>query len=944
MVTKVELLSLIAPGAQVVVRDEEWLVSAVEHTAADGLRVRATGVSELVRGSEAVFLTNLDDVQPLRPEDTRLVLDPTPGFRRSRLFLEAMIRKTPVPGGEPKLALANAHLLNELEYQKRPAVKALEALRPRLLIADAVGLGKTLEVGMILAELIRRGRGERILVVTPRHILEQFQHELWTRFAIPLVRLDSEGIQRVRQKIPTSRNPFAYYKRAIISIDTLKSVGRYRHHLEKQSWDAVVIDECHNLMNRGTLNNQLARVLSPQTDALILTSATPHSGDPESFAELISLLDPTAIADKKNYTGDDIKHLYVRRHKANAEVAAEVGSDWAERKAPMTLTIEASPEEEAVFDELDRAWLHPEGRAPTSSGDSLFPWTLFKAFLSSHEALAQTIENRRKTLARGDAGRDADARAKEENALVRLAHLNDKIDDRSNSKLRALVEQLKSIGVGPTSPTRVVVFSERIKTLDWLASTIPHLLGLDRTKHVRVLHGGMVDVKQHQIIEEFGLADNHVRLLFTGDMASEGVNLHRQCHHLVHFDLPWSLITLEQRNGRIDRYGQRHSPEIRALVLTPRTAHLTGEVRVLAKLLQREHHAHRALGDAASLMEVHAADREEDSIMKLLRDARDLERGFEELVPETPRQSFSLAMLLAGATTTDVVQTLDTPTLFDDDEAFVEEALREAFVDPDHELGLTREPENRLIVLTPPPDLLRRLDVLPQSYLAEQKAGERLKLTFDRQLAAHMLDRAHASKESMWPTVGFVSPLHPVIDWLVDKVLVGLPRNTAPVIEADVSTPVFLVQGVLSNRRGQAQIVEWMAISQPDDRFVVEDLTAVLHRAGVRPGMSNRQSNIDIAALSDQISEVLSEARDHLAGVREARADQVGAQLRSHQRRLHKWRNESDAQLNLMLPGPRSARQREVERIGRQTEDLIESLRTSPDPLVRLVGVLARGA
>ncbi len=98
-----------------------------------------------------------------------------------------------------------------------------ENLRPRILLADAVGLGKTLEIGMILAELVRRGRGERILVVTPRHVLEQMQYELWTRFALPFVRLDSAGIQRVRQKLPATRNPFTYFKRAIISIDTLKT-------------------------------------------------------------------------------------------------------------------------------------------------------------------------------------------------------------------------------------------------------------------------------------------------------------------------------------------------------------------------------------------------------------------------------------------------------------------------------------------------------------------------------------------------------------------------------------------------------------------------------------------------------------------------------------------------------------------------------------------------
>jgi hypothetical protein len=196
--TSASALPLIAAGAQVVVRDEEWLVRSTQHTPADGLLVRCLG---LVRDTEAMFLTNLDRIEPMRPEDTVLVVDDSPQFRRSRLYLEAMLRKTPIPATDTGLAVADRQLLNPLEYQRRAARKALTGLRPRLLIADAVGLGKTLEVGLILSELIRRGRGDKILVVTPRHILEQFQHELWTRFAIPLVRLDSEGIQRVRRKL-----------------------------------------------------------------------------------------------------------------------------------------------------------------------------------------------------------------------------------------------------------------------------------------------------------------------------------------------------------------------------------------------------------------------------------------------------------------------------------------------------------------------------------------------------------------------------------------------------------------------------------------------------------------------------------------------------------------------------------------------------------------------
>src|SRR5699024_5899581 len=146
--------------------------------------------------------------------------------------------------------VANGRLIDAKEYQQTPVRKILapQNLRPRILLADAVGLAKTIEIGLILAELIKRGRGDRILIVTPKHVLEQMQHEMWTKFALPFVRLDSDGIAAIRRSLPATRNPFTYYKRAIISIDTLKS-DRYLAHLRKHRWDAVVIDESHNVTN-----------------------------------------------------------------------------------------------------------------------------------------------------------------------------------------------------------------------------------------------------------------------------------------------------------------------------------------------------------------------------------------------------------------------------------------------------------------------------------------------------------------------------------------------------------------------------------------------------------------------------------------------------------------------------------------------------------------------
>ena len=348
---------------------------------------------------------------------------------------------TPIPLADRQLTVSTEALATQLAYQQSAVLNAFEPdnLRPRILLADAVGLGKTLEIGMILAELARRGRAESILIVSPRHVLEQMQHELWTRFALPFVRLDSIGVQRVKQVLPATGNPFTYFNRVIISIDTLKQ-GRFASDLRQHRWDAVVIDESHNITNSETQNNRLARTLAPNSDALISPPPSRTTVARESFAEMVRLLEPTAVDRSGGLITDEVDRLVVRRHRQSPEGAQAVGSDWAERREPQHFLVSPSPAEDAVARELDEVWLHPEGRVapPSGSGASLFPRTLAKAFLSSPAALEQTIAERLATV-------DGSVRRPEVAALERLAELNRAcLNDRGGSMALSRREPTKT--------------------------------------------------------------------------------------------------------------------------------------------------------------------------------------------------------------------------------------------------------------------------------------------------------------------------------------------------------------------------------------------------------------------------------------------------------------------------------------------------------------------
>ncbi len=898
----------VAPGSIVVVRDEEWLVTSAEQ-GADGWLVRVRGLSELVAETTAAFYSSLDTIEVQDPKEAKVVADGSSGYRDSRLWLEALIRKTPVPYGDQALTVSTHMLADNLGYQRAAVTKALDPqhIRPRILIADAVGLGKTLEIGMILSELVRRGRGERILVVTPKHVLEQMQHELWCRFALPFVRLDSTGIQKVRQKLPATRNPFTYFKRAIISIDTLKS-PRYKAHLERQQWDAVVIDESHNLTNAGTQNNELARVLAPNTEALILASATPHNGKEESFAELLRLLDPTVVHADGSFTKQDVESLLIRRHRHSPDVAAEVGSDWAERAEPVHLLVTPSAAEDAVAAELSQTWLHPANGSSPYSGDTkaLFPWTLAKAFLSSPAALAESIKQRRNKL-----DHDDPRQRTELTALAALDDLNAEALAEQSGKFAALVKRLKQIGVGKQSETRAVVFAERIATLNWLRTHLPKELGL-KDENVAMLHGGLSDVEQQELVDSFKLETSPIRVLVTGDVASEGVNLHAQCHHLIHYDIPWSLIRIEQRNGRIDRYGQKHPPVISSLILEPSDPEFSGDLRVLSRLLERENQAHSTLGDVASLMGKHSVTEEENAIRDVLakgtelddavRDAGDVAAGddldafFAQLdeidetatpLPPSPRQS-----------------------LYPDDLTFVNEALHAAFHDKPHAppehggIGWTINAPHGIAELVPPPDLRQRLAQLPQNYLQHGRVLERLKLATNPAVGTAQLRLAREGKgvnNTTWPEAHYLGPLHPVLDWAGDRALTALGRNQVFVIRGDVDAPTVLLMGTLTNKRGQliSRVFSTAAFPNPANTAFclvepLEDIGFLSTQTGLKPGSSNPGPVAEPQRYQALIPVAVEHARREMRWVLDAQEQATTERLAQWRQRAQRWHTDAE--------------------------------------------------
>jgi superfamily II DNA or RNA helicase len=982
--------AVLAPGARIECRSAEWLVRSLGRSSDGQQVVDVVGVSPFLREKEARFLVEVEraagSFKVLQPEDTDLVCDPSPRYRDSLLFIEAHLRRS-VPT-DASLVVGHRAAMDALPYQLVPAAKALAMPRQRLLIADAVGLGKTLECGILCSELIRRGRGRRLLVVTSKSMLVQFQKEFWTRFSIPLVRLDSVGIQRIREQIPGNQNPFHYFDKTIVSVDTLKNDREYRVYLDNASWDIIVIDECQNVAERarGAMRSQRSRLaerLATRSETLILLSATPHDGKPESFASLMTMLDPTAIADPSHYSKEDIRDLYVRRFRK--DVIADLRNSVKERDSADVECV-ASEREEQVFAELKDLKL-PDSDGKAKAGQ-LFKTTLAKSLLSSPMAALETVRNRLKRLeaTTSTAGSPASA---DRAALQGLEPLLAAITPADFSKYQRLLQVIRDdwSWSGKDPSDRIVLFTGRRETQRFLVEHLAADLGLPKGAVVG-LDGAMPDVEQTRVVEQFAQEKEAVRILVATEVASEGLNLHYLSHRLVHVDIPWSLMTLQQRNGRIDRYGQPRQPLIRYLLNSSRSEGMGDAEKVVRLLREKDRQAQLNIGDPAVFLGVYDAAAEEELISRAYEDGSlDHLNQKMEANAKPQRQASSgdqlfeeLFGISADAAESGgngggddpapaenpnplVAQTRQPFSLFPSLWGYVDTAL-DAVAQQMERRGETLDlrvfPEQQRLEITPPSDLQRRYDRYPREL--QPPRGQRLALSTEPAALQRALEQSRRQDNSR-PELEYLWDLHPLVDWLADRGQISFPRHHAPVLQLsdglEAGAVVMVFQGTIPNQKGVPVVQEWVAVRFAGTGLkvvAVEPFEAVATRLqlGSRD-LANISGEKPPAHLSSQLRYAVEQANTYLRDCGEQWTARVQPELEAQRERLRRLRGRQVEQLELSLAANQrpqqikeKLRQEKQKAIDARFEDherfVSQVMTIDPTPYLKLVAVLHREA
>lgn len=606
------------PGSMIRLRGREWIVMPSQDS--DLLIVKPLGGTEAeITGIYLPLRTPGDHIHPAALE--------MPGikdlgdFGAARLLFDAS--RLAFRHASGPFRSIGKYSFRPRAYQMVPLIMALKHADPvRLLIADDVGIGKTIEALMIAKEMVERGAINRFAVVCLPHLCEQWQMELRDKFGIEAVIVRTSTANALERKIYGDGSIFRNYDFQVISIDYIKTDDRRTKFLQDAP-DLIIVDEAHTCARpAGAAVSQQQRhrllfdVAARPAQHLILLTATPHSGKAEEFQSLLGLLDGSFehidLASADQATRKKVAAHFVQRRRKDVE-------KWSRETTKFPTRI-ASEEEYMLSPEYSQVFSHALNFArelvtheeENTRRKRMSYWTalaLLRGIMSSPRMGRTMLANRaRKQLdeetmasrypqnpvADSDFGGESDSEPVDLlehfdipdanwQALRKLATEIDKLGDPAKdhklAKLTEIVKQWVKDGFHP------IIFCRYISTAEYIGAHLKEIWSGKRDTVVEVITSSVPDEARKDKVDQTGKFKR--RILVATDCMSEGINLQEYYTGVIHYDLPWNPNRLEQREGRVDRFGQS-ADEVRVTLLFGKNNPIDGAVLkvLLRKALQ----------------------------------------------------------------------------------------------------------------------------------------------------------------------------------------------------------------------------------------------------------------------------------------------------------------------------------------------------------------------
>ena len=508
--------------------------------------------------------------------------------------------------------------------------------------------------------------------------------------------------------------------------------------------------------------------------------------------------------------------------------------------------------------------------------------------------------------------------AKDHNNTEELENLKGILEEMNqlqiDSRYEAFRNKLKELKwKGTKKDERIVVFTERIETMNYLAARLKEDFKM-KDDQIVLFNGSLSDTEQEELVADFGKEDSKIRVFLSSDSGSQGVNLHYYCHLMFNYDIPWSLITLEQRNGRIDRYGQKETPYIYYLIAKSTSDSVRSDMAILKKLVDKEEEVHKTLGDALSVMNLYSAEKEAVAVTKAIKthDTHFLETNQEGEEQKTRRRRGGFFSLGKNTTPAKEHKVLYEPqlSLYHDDMQFYRDLFAELESKGRNEHGEIQvvDAEIPYVEAMESKDLKEVLYDIPREALPTDRV---FRLCNNRKVVMDAIADSRKENNNNWAKFQPLYDLHPIIQYQLTKLAASIPKEQAFVVKHKMfpqDTALFLMYGSVANGLGQTLVSKFFVVPMNIQKGTLCEAPYSLDDMLKKyPDMMNTiyqesVSEEELALLQDLLSDALENGEtQYMYSRQNEESHKMSQQLEIYRQKLAHWANQAKQQLSIQF-------------------------------------------